>query len=1439
MARNRRCCQMNEGRTAFGAPTTARVGLLVALLWPTAFATEPVFERISVAEGLAQSSIHAMAQCEDGFLWFGTQYGLDRYDGHRFVNFRHDPDDPASLSHSAVNDLLLSQSGRLWVATRDGLNDFDPRTGTSERFFPPELSGPGFRRASPLNLLFEAEDGRVYLQQAEQILVWHPQRRQLERLSYLAPFDGALVSRESAVLDGAGRLWLLNGAGLWAEADDGSGLVLLRPLAAAPRWPFHRALALTAQGRLALALDDALELIDPQTLQVERRIELADIGHGDQWFNAVNVSADGRLWLTLVSRLLRYDPITDEFELLFDAGGPGPAANERQYVQLIEAANGAVWLSSQFALGRYHPDEGRLQVLRHDPRNDQSIPATTRGARYTLFVDREDNVWVGSALGGLGRHSPLSRRFDHLHDASPVDSERFAGHNVIRGIAEQRINDREYLWLALDHGGLRRYRRLADGRYQKLASYHDQAEPPEHRLPGNMAWAVVADPISSRVWALLGQTVVAIDGNSGAVLKQHDLPISTWGRGSNPMILAPDHSALWVGSTTGIHELILGEDRLSLTPNPGNPFLGPGQNFGLLALGPRQVLVGGGRGFGMVDFSAASPSFFVHLPGGADVYGLAPHPQTGWWLGTRDRGLVHVRPGVAGDAGPRFEFQWYGREHGLIDDTLYAILPDAEGWLWLSSNRGLMRWHPERFELRHYTPADGIQSFEFNNTVAHTGPSGRFYFGGINGVNGFLPEALNDLMPAPRVHLAGISVRGRPLDPLWGVMPELRLRHDMNDLELEYVGLMFSAPARVRYAHRLDGLDADWVTAGDRRFVRYTALPPGDYRFYVRAANGDGVWSEERLLLTASIAAPPWQTAWAWILYLLLGLLLLSMLWIGQRRRQWQLAEEVRLRTAELTEQQALVQRQAAELAEALGSRTRLFASVSHEFRTPLTLIEAAFDRLARDGGDPAVVARGRRYLHRLLRLVEQLLDLSRLRVDPDQARGEPWQVSPVVALTVEAFRPLADHRGIELKAEIEPGWSTGCRQEQVEKILLNLLTNAIKFSSAGSEVRVELGGAGTEMVLTVADTGPGIAVRDQQRIFEPFRRGRLSGRHDIPGAGLGLALVREAAEALSGRIELDSRPGQGSRFRVVLPGQCAAESQQAALMVSAGSLALDAQLLAPDQPIRLEPDPAVTRGPGAARILVVEDNADLRTYLGELLAPHGQLLFAADGRHGLALARCESPDLIVSDIMMPEMDGLQLLAALRDDLETSHIPILMLTARQDDATRLDSLRLNADDFLAKPFAAEELQLRIKRMLANRERLRRRLLGAAHQDRGQPEDAAAPDRPELAARDQAFLAELNRLVESRCTDPDFRVEDLASALAVERRTLQRKLKALTGLTPVVYLRHLRLQRALDGLKNSEDSVTAIALSCGFASPQHFSRLFRRTYGRSPDQWRRE
>ena len=1411
------------------------------------------FETISMRDGLPQTAISAIVQDQQGFLWLATQFGLARYDGHQMIIWG-EGDGATALADNHVTDMAVADAQHLWVATPRVLHRFNTETGESERFKAPLRADQVDRIWSEMRIVGIDTDGCVVVRFGPDLLgKLDPDS---DRVELLPLPEGSTRSpelglRADVLIDGRGRIWSHSTKGL-KTFDEFAGMMrLVLPQSDRNDWP-HTPLALTPAGDLMLGDDTGLRRFDPITMQVVDHWYPTAWGAETDQVIAVKTDTYGGVWVGQSDTLFRFDLAT---ETVTDFTFLSPSANQNLEFfigQLLES-EGSVWVSTPHGLLHWQPEQpARAKVYRHDPARDTSIPSTTTVGSYRLFVDRDRTFWVAGHLGGLARQSPYARRFELIRD-SGVDRDRpFVGQNIVRAILETPIDEGgEHIWLGLNGAGIRQFKRNQGGQLEWLQSFYQGADHLSQQLANNDVWALAHDPLSDMIWVGMSHALAVIDRRTATVVNQYTAEVLGT-RIHTGLTFESNGPGLYVTSTERLTRWTLTEDRraIELSEPPQKWFVD--QELRAMYWGvDGELVVVGGAGMGVLDTGRDQAHWFPLSQWSSQseklLFGLAPHHQRGWWVGGRDSGLAHVVIDFAEPA-PQVTAQWYDREAGLVDETVYAILPEPKGLLWISSNRGLLRWDPNSLEGVQFLERDGIQAHEFNNTVAHIGPSGRFYFGGINGANAFYPEQIMLQQPPTDIALTALSVNGERIPTAQASPLVLNLPYDQNALDFSFVALHTTNPRFNEYAYRLQGLNASWIEAGSLREARFVGLRPGQYQFEVRAANSDGLWSQPVLLAQITISPPWYSTLSARVAYLILLLLAILTLAQWQRRRRLHLEALVAQRTQELNDSRDVLAQRSRDLERALKARTEMFANVSHEFRTPLTLIQASLKKMAKTGAKANAVQLAERHLQRMIRMVEQMLDLARIHATEATAAHDPWSISEVARMVVRSFADIAESRDIELAWDIDSRLETHCNQEQVEKIILNLLSNALKFTLPGGRVVVSLKASNNGVLLTVSDTGPGIPAEDQALIFERFYRSAMHQDQAFTGAGIGLALVKESAEANGGHVSVDSQIGVGASFKVWLPAKQAAGPMPLPKIRNAARSELELGVFSSehDEVDQQTSKTDVTSDDTMPTLLIVEDDADLRAHLVEVLCDQWRCVAMADGRAGLLKARQIMPDVVLTDLMMPGMDGFQMLERLRADAPTSHIPVLILTARHGVDTRMRSFALRADDVLGKPFREEELRLRLTRMLDAQRRLRLRLrkefnAGQLAVPLKQAGAVPMPKRTtvaqDMSEADQQLLAKLQRWLVTAYGKEGVKAADMAGAVGLELHAFQRKLQTLIGHSPITLLNSVRLREARRMLTETNLPIQEIAARCGYGSLQYFSRAFGSAEGVSPQAYR--
>jgi signal transduction histidine kinase/DNA-binding NarL/FixJ family response regulator len=848
------------------------------------------------------------------------------------------------------------------------------------------------------------------------------------------------------------------------------------------------------------------------------------------------------------------------------------------------------------------------------------------------------------------------------------------------------------------------------------------------------------------------------------------------------------------------------------------------------------------------------------------------------WIGTEDRGLnrVALTMDTAADSehaalASAAQISVIRRQDGLYDDGIHSILPDGYGRFWMSSNRGifwvlrsdLMDFLEGRVGGIHsvsYTERDGIENREGNGGVqspAIVAGDGRLWFATQAGVSVVDPADTHPSeAPFPvyveRIRSAGDRSARHSIES--DSVP-VRLASNQRDFEVEYTALSFLAPENLRFQYRLVGFQEEWVEAGGRRTAFYTNVPPGTYEFEVRATRGDGVWYEPSAPRILVVQPQFFETLWFRLMIAgsILGLLFAAVRY--RERKHLSREEELSDLVADRT---AMIEAQAAKLREIDEAKSRFFANISHEFRTPLTLtIGPLEDILAGAHGPTSPQAEAQLQLslrnsRRLLRLVNQLLDVARIESGQMKLLASRRDLVPFVEGICLAFVPLAERNSVAFNRQLPPEPVFAYFDpDLLEKVLINLLSNAFKFTQPRGAVRLSLAsepqsnntdeGPGTA-VIEVRDNGPGIASEHLPHLFERFYRIRGKGRRK--GTGIGLSLARELAELHGGGIEVTSEKGFGSVFTLRLllgrshlqPEQVDDEPASYELSVTPSVDTYDSSLaMADSNGDRPDTVNAISRETpdelsveDATTVLVIDDSADIRTYLRAHLEPRYRVLEAADGIEGLETVRERIPDLVISDLLMPGLNGIELCETMKADPELDFIPVLLLTANASLESRVEGLGTGADDYLTKPFSMPELTARVENLIESRRRLRQRL-------RVHTPLAVGPI--EAQSSDEAFLEKLSRVIEERMDDPDFGVDELARSMSESRSNLYRRLGKLGVPSAAELIRSLRLQRAGQLLSARAGTVGEVAYGTGFRSVSHFSRCFKQEYGTSPSRYR--
>ena len=1283
---------------------------------------------LSVENGLSNPTINCIIQDRRGFMWFATNDGLNRYDGHTFTVFRPDPAHPTtSFRDNRVMSVYEDRRGELWATTAGGgLHQINPITGqVSAHYIPGADAG---QRNNQLST-YQDEQGQLWVGTWGGLVRYEPDQRHFTL--YASPIPRFVVKQ--IVEDRQHRLWL--------------------------------------------ATNDGLYQFDPATCHYARVSDQeATKPHPNLDYLYLDPKDPDQLWVSSVGRglfQLRLDEPSLTLRPYITRQGP---LNPFLFMYALQRnQQGQLLVGSTDGLQAIDLASRQLVTYRPNPNQRDGLSSVYV---QVIFIDRSGALWLGTN-NGLDRQTSTAALFS-TYQVTPASRFTNFFENKTTTLL---IDTQDNLWFSNAHVLYR-----LDRNTNRLTT-----------IPAKTLGST--DQQINYISALLEDKAGGIWINSSRGLYHYDRQSDRYTLYPCPIIL--DHISLspsgllWLGGEGGFaafdprtrrytdYNWLL-SDKNGLAQHPVQTLLASRTGDVWLAL----------LGYGLIRFSPATGQYQTyHGQLADDVLALYEDEQGLLWAGTNRSGLQRYDPKTK-------QFQSFTTREGLPTNRIVSIAADERGRLWLSTDRGLCRFEPTTKATYLFDTRDGLPSNEFLPTavVRH---HDKLVFGTVNGIVTVDPNLIPRKSDAFPIYITGIAVNNKPY--LLQTEP-LQLAHDQNTISFDFVALTQRSPDGNRYAYRLSDLDDDWVMVGNRRFANYTNLRPGTYRFAVKAVNSDGVWSTQPASYRFVIQAPWWATGWAYTVY---AIALAGLVWLAIRLYSRRLHRR---------QQQELDRQKLEQLQEIEQLKTRFFTNITHELRTPLTLILGPVSVLLSDLSATThakLLTSIQRNAQQLLNLINQLLDFARLEVQQLPLRLRQGRPDRFVADIVNSFTESAPPGQAVIQYQTALTTDYWYDAEKLERILTNLLANAIRYTPSTGQIRVELQPASVGIDLLVADTGSGIAADQLPFIFDRFYQVPVSDSDATSpaGSGLGLALVHELVLLHGGQITVQSEVGTGTTFRVSLPYDVAPPGN----VDDEGTT----------QPVRQTDE---RLGTESATLLLVEDNDEVADFIGLLVQPQYQFQRAANGEAGLQLAIDDLPDLIITDVMMPVMDGLTLVDRLKADERTNHIPVIMLTAKASVDSRIAGLSTGADDYLTKPFNPEELLLRVRNLLQRQELLQARLRNELIANGSSAEPVAPVSDP--------LLQRFYELIEARLDDTTLTVDQVAEQLHLSRSSVHRRVKALTGLSVTELIRSYRLRRATQWLaQGSTSSQTAYAV--GFDSPAYFSKVFKEQYGVTPLDYARQ
>lgn len=1374
---------------------------------PRSLYPELQFTPVESADVPLRTVFTGLVQDRDGFVWFSTVSGLLRFDG---LQVRHWPFPEEESGHGGPThgQLAAATDGTLWLMSPQGPLRLPPGRSSFERVPMPEPDPARW------NWRLQTGGGAVWLVHSAGSAYRYDSATNRFVGAFVAP-GGTTAAGPTQILpdahvDAEGALWLVHAGQAWLVTPKGAQHLHREAGETATR----RSTLDPVRGRLCTPWTEHLVCIDAQG-RIWATAALPREACGNALFDG-----QGRLLLPCGRHLYLQDA---DGSALRRVAVLDPLDGIVALQQIAVDPQGAVWVAERQGLRVIDPDTGASRLLLAG--NTQGM-LPGGGGRSLLLSDNQHGLWATVNGQGVMRASLRPPLFRHWAPPPGGDGQPVNSHVRALWRDDPTSADDWTLWFSTFDKTTWRLQLSPDGQVSSARS---------HALPADAIWderAGFARDGRRQLWFGTAAQLWRFDDAAQAF---KPVPVR-WPESLQRPVIGGLHrdtdGTLWLYGNFGMARRTGdGPSDWAFHPLPESTTRDLPADFYI----DRLHVGSDGRWWivserGLLVFDPVRLAWqHVHSRNSelaTDwVQGIRENPAGHYWLGLRNGGLQSFE-GRADQLGEKTRWRSFGTQQGLTDLMVYDVLPDAGGHLWLAGGQGVTRFDPATGHSQLFFQAEGLRQHDFNRSQAMAGPGGLLLMGGVNGLTLIDPTALRDPLPPPRPMLTGVAWNRGALTVDDG---RVAVPREGADVTVSWLALHYDAPTRVLYRYRLQP-DSPWVMSEGTSRAQLAGLGAGDYALEVQASLGDGRWSES-LRLNLAVPPPWWRTAPA---LLGAGLLLVLTAWAWKRRRdeqQAQLEAEVAARTRDLAEanqelqaRHELIDAQAQALGQAVHARDELFARVSHEFRTPLSLIQLSLDALRKQRDHAHAqqdIAAGERHVQELADMVDQLLALARGQAT--ERAPERCDVQDVVSARVAAHQPAAAHAGVTLTLGDNPPRDCLLTPHTLETVLDNLIGNAIKYTPAGGQVQVWVSN-GSELVIHVKDSGVGIPAAFLPHVFTPFARAPEAARSKAPGYGLGLHLVDLLVRKEGGRVEVDSREGEGSHFRAIFPAQQAT--------VRASSPAPAPTSIDAHKDLRERPDRSA---PPGMTVLVIEDNDALRVRLQELLESEYRVLTAAEGEAGLQQAREALPDLIICDVDLPLRDGFSVCADLKDDPLTAGIPVFFLTAYVGNDHRLLGLKAQGDAYFCKPFSADELKLHIANRLWQQQRLRTSMQHEFSGGEKVPTQAVVATRDEAQlAKARAFHQKVQKLLAKNYTRADYNVAALAADLHQDPRHLQRLFSVYAfGVTPKQMLTQYRLARAHE-LLQADRPVGKVAEACGL-DPKHFFAAFKARYGVLPGE----
>lgn len=1455
------------------------------------------FKHYTTDEGLSQNMIDCILKDSHGFMWFGTWNGLNRFDGYSFTVFKQNSKDESSISNNFIYALCEDKFGNIWVGTNNGLNVFIYAENRFVRYFytkeKPTISSP------VVNALLCDQAGNIWAGTSHGLnkIKVEDNTGKIKKIEYFTEETAGLTNNTIQALseDQQGNLWIGTENGLNLLKKDKKVLPYFNEPGNNNSLSDNniKSIYVDKTGLVWAGTSFGLNKMDTSHRLIQRFYHNPALPNSIAHNTVMNVTEDlnGRLIFGTLGGISIYKAGTNSFvNYSYKLNDIYGLYNE--FVNcLLADKEGNIWIGTEKGgINIFNIYQKPFEFFENESGNPNSISHNT----INSILEDGDQIWIGTAGGGLNKYDKKSATFRYYKN-NPRNPASLNSDFITSLYKDKKKN----LWVGTWGGGISC---ITSSGLKNQRFVFRSNESPNNGVNTYDFISSILENTDGKLWVGTLGGLVLFDPATNNYEKfepaNPEVQITQVG-----CIQYDSHGNLWTGTIKGLYRI--------LKSNKGT-----------------------------VSTTGCQTEFYHNIPGdptsisGDYIISILQDTKGRMWFGTYGNGLNEFKEPP--NSNTNGTFISYTERDGLCDNVVYSILEDDKDNLWLSTDNGLSKFNTIDKKFRNYYKTDGLQSNQFYWSASYKNQNGKMYFGGMKGLNAFYPDSIRDIKLPARTMITDFKIYNQSVEVgkkyngrvvLNQSVPEtkeIKLSYKSNEFSFEFSALQYFQPENVNYAYKLQGFDQQWTkVSSSRRFASYTNIRGGSYTFMVKAVNNDGEALQEPYEIHITIVPPFWVTWW---FQLILATLIISGFISYYRYRVYALKRQTRKleklvdqRTTKIEQQKAELVIQAEQLKESnqqlerkkeliegqkeqlekqnleiVQQRDKLielnrkvqvanqqqlnfFTHISHEFRTPLTLIISPIEQLLReftqDGGLRSKLNLVYKNAHRMLHLINQLMDIRKVETGKTELKASKDNLVKFVENISASFNSLAIQRNIKYNLNLSKVVSEiYFDQEIIENILYNLLSNAFKYTPEGGSVTLIVESSNGKpdgkddipivdkhfykqyeineyLKIEVQDTGIGIAPEQVREIFRRFYRIHSHLSTKTTGTGIGLYLTRELVKAHKGLLYVNSKPEKGTSVKLMLPlgtlhltpseiinskgvpDPQETNSHVKLLNEQTINLSREKKLsLNGNHNVVSEINSVETSGSENPLVLIVDDDHDLCNYLADSLKNSFRVIKAENGKDGLNLANNHSPDVIVSDVMMPEMDGLELCTRLKTEIQTSHIPVILLTARSEAENYIEGLETGADDYIAKPFNTRIIEAKIKSLIENRQRLRNLFANSL---------IPVPREITTTRSDEVFLQRAIKLVEDNITEPDWSVQEMASELCISRSLLHKKLTAIVDQSAGDFITAIKLKKSALLMHEGNLNISEVAYSVGFNDPKYFSRCFKKYFGKSPSEYVRD